>query len=135
MFHFFAIPILSLNMLFALYNVYRAFVITHRISGYALWNVLMSAALIATCLLARYYGLKNQDRLIRLEERMRLATLLPAELRGRISEFSTSDLIGLRFCSDEELPEIAGSVLRGEVKGREAIKKRVQNWRPDYHRL
>jgi hypothetical protein len=101
----------------------------------AWWNFVVAVALVIMSVLLRTYGLRNQDRIIRLEERLRLATLLPPDLRGRINELHMGDLLALRFCSDEEVPEVTRRVLAGELKGRDAIKQAVKNWRPDYHRL
>ncbi len=127
--HFFVIPILSINILVALYMLIR-----HPSLGSG-WNFLVAIALAMTALFLRVYGLRNQDRIIRLEERLRLATVLPEDMRGRISELRNDDLIGLRFCCDQELPELTRRVLAGELKGRNAIKREVRVWRPDYHRL
>src|SRR6202040_2376956 len=77
-FHFVAIPILAINILVALYMLIR------HPSIWSGWNVLVAIALALTALFARTYGLRNQDRIIRLEERLRLATILPEDLRGRI---------------------------------------------------
>jgi uncharacterized protein DUF6526 len=129
LFHFFAIPVLTINLLLSIYIAIRHPVLL------AFWNALVAAALLATCFLTRIYGLRNQDRLIRLEERVRLATLLPPDLRGRIGELSMGNLIGLRFCGDDEVADVTRAVLNGELKGRDEIKKRVQNWRADHHRL
>src|SRR5262249_42320700 len=101
----------------------------------AIWNAIVAAALAVTCLLARYYGLRNQDRIIRLEERVRLATCLPDDLRVRIGELSTANLIALRFCSDDEVAGAVRKVLAGELTDKKSIKQNVQSWRPDYHRL
>ena len=76
-----------------------------------------------------------QDRIIRLEETLRLQRCLPPELRSRIGELSTGQLIGLRFCSDEEVSELTRAVLNGELRGREEIKRRVRSWRPDTLRV
>jgi len=100
-----------------------------------IWNAIVSAALVVIAVLARFYGLRNQDRIIRLEERVRLQSLLPDDLRSRIPELHMSDLIALRFCGDDEVADVVRAVLAGEVKGRKEIKGRVKNWRPDYHRL
>src|SRR5947207_680214 len=97
LFHFFAIPILGFNVLLALYFLFRRPVLLN------VWNLLMSLALLTSCFLARYYSLRVQDRLIRLEERVRLSGLLPEDLRSRIGELHMSDLIALRFCADEEV--------------------------------
>jgi hypothetical protein len=129
LFHFFAFPILAINFLFHLYLLWR------NPSLIMLWSCFVAAALVAAVFLARYYSLRQQDRIIRLEERLRLQTLLPEDLRSRVNEFRTSQLIGLRFCSDEELPEVAGAVLAGEVKSQEEIKRRIRQWRADHHRI
>ena len=101
----------------------------------AIWNAIVSAALVVIALLARFYGLRNQDRIIRLEERVRLQSLLPDDLRSRIPELHMSDLIALRFCGDDEVADAVRAVLAGELKGKKEIKARVKHWRPDYHRL
>jgi hypothetical protein len=129
LFHFFAIPVFTINIFVTLYFLIRYPSVLHA------WIFILSIAWLASCFLARYYGLRNQDRIIRLEERVRLTACLPPDLRGRINELSTGDLIGLRFCSDAEVVDAVRAVLAGEYKGRAEIKKRVKNWRPDYHRL
>ena len=95
-FHFFAVPVLSLDLLYRLYLIYR----TPGLA--AVWEAIVALAILTGIVLARYYGLRNQDRIIRLEERVRLAALLPDDLRARIRELSTSDLIALRFYGVDE---------------------------------
>ena len=75
-----------------------------------------------------------QDRVIRLEMRLRMQQLLPADLRPRIPEFSVGQLVALRFASDQELPELARKVLDEKIEDRKAIKKLVKNWQPDFLR-
>ena len=72
---------------------------------------------------ARGFPLHVQDRLIRLEERMRLTEVLPEDLKGRVREISPGHLIGLRFAADEELAELVPKVLDGTLRSRSAIKK------------
>ena len=85
--------------------------------------------------LARRFALGVQDRVIRLEERLRMERLLPADLKGRIEELTTDQLIGLRFASDGELPGLVRRVLDGEFEDRKAIKQAVESWRADHQRI
>jgi hypothetical protein len=84
---------------------------------------------------ARAFALGVQDRVIRAEERARMARLLPAELRARIDDFTTDQLIATRFASDEELPDLARRVLLGEFTDRKGIKRAVKVWRADLERI
>jgi hypothetical protein len=128
-FHFFVIPVLVINVFIAIY-----WCVKHPMWQTA-WGIIVSFAFVALALLVRFYSLRQQDRIIRLEERLRLRELLPDDLRSRINELRTSQLISLRFCSDEELPEAARAVLAGEVKSGDEIKRRVTQWRADHHRI
>jgi hypothetical protein len=84
---------------------------------------------------ARAFALGVQDRLIRLEERLRMERVLTGDLRARIGDFTTDQLIGLRFASDEELEELAGRVLAEGITDRKAVKALVKSWRPDHQRI
>jgi uncharacterized membrane protein YciS (DUF1049 family) len=127
-FHFFLVPlsiaaiILSINLL-----------VRHPRMSSILW-VLLAIGLFVTAFKARGYALKVQDRLIRLEERLRLAMLLPEAARARIGELTESQLVGLRFASDAELPALAMRALN-EGLTRKQIKSSIQSWRPDYLRV
>jgi hypothetical protein len=97
-------------------------------------NVLVGAALILLFGFARNSTLAVQNRLIRLEMRLRLAGLLPADLKPRIPEFTVDQLIALRFAGDVELPALARKVLDEKLNDRKTIKKLVKDWQADYLR-
>jgi hypothetical protein len=80
---------------------------------------------------ARAFPIAVQNRLIRLEEQLRLARVLPAELQPRIGDLTMKQLIGLRFASDAELPELVARVLKDGITSGEDIKKLIRTWRPD----
>ena len=94
-----------------------------------------AVGVVVVALFARLFPLGVQDRVIRLEERMRLQRLLAGDQHGRIMEFTTEQLIGLRFASDEELAELAGRVLERGMADRKEIKQAVKDWRADNQRI
>jgi Family of unknown function (DUF6526) len=129
LFHYVALPILLVNVFVVAYGVVRG-------PGLgSVWALAVAIALFLAGLFARVFALGAQDRVIRLEERLRMREVLPPDLRGRIHEFSREQIIGLRFASDAELPELAALALRDNLQKRDAIKKLVKSWRPDDHQL
>jgi hypothetical protein len=128
-FHLFALPVLGLNFLWSCFRVWRSHFSADSIEG-----VLVAAALIVAILYARMFVLSVQDRVIRLEERLRFVRLLPVDLKPRIEEFTIDQLVSLRFASDAELPALARKVLSENLQNRKQIKQMVQNWKADYLR-
>ena len=128
-FHYVLLPILLINLLLSIYHSATAF------SMETAWSTFVAVALIMIALFARIFALQAQDRVIRLEERMRLQTLLPDELKPRIHDFTMDQLAALRFASDNELPNLAGKVLEDGINDRKAIKELIVTWRADYQRL
>jgi len=96
--------------------------------------VLTAVALIVLAFYARVFALTVQDRVIRLEMRLRLKELLPAALQPRIREFTRGQLVALRFAGDAELAELAEKVLRDNVHDRAAIKQMIRDWEADHLR-
>ncbi|MGE0814713.1 MAG: DUF6526 family protein [Vicinamibacterales bacterium] len=129
LFHYFTLPILIGNVLVAGYGVVQA------PGGAAVWQLLVAIALFFGALFARVFALGAQDRVIRLEERLRMREILPEALQPRIVDFTREQIIGLRFASDAELPDLAAAVLRDNVQKREDVKKLVKHWRADTHQL
>ena len=127
-YHFVAFPLLAINFFYALYQVVTGFTWANLV-GFGL-----SVALILLFFMARVMALTVQDRVIRLEERLRMRALLPADLQPRIDEFTVKQLVALRFASDQELPALARKVLDEKIADQKAIKKLVANWRADYQR-
>jgi hypothetical protein len=127
-YHFVASPILIVAFFVQLWHAIKA------PSGWTIWETAVAAALVVVLLKVRTYSLKNQDRIIRLEERLRLQALLSEPLRSRIGELTVQQLTGLRFASDAEVPGLVQAALDESLSG-EAIKKRIQTWRPDFFRV
>ena len=134
-FHFFLAPVLIINLVGHIYMVFKTPMDTPMAIFHGVFGVLLAAAFLTMAFLARIFALGVQDRVIRLEERMRYERLLTEDLKPRIGEFTISQLVSLRFASDGELPALARKVLDGKVNDRKAIKQMVQNWRADYQRV
>ena len=128
-YHFLLMPILVLNLGWSLYRLVASF------SFETVVGLLLAFGLALGFLFARVFALAAQDRVIRLEERMRMHALLPDDLKPRIDEFTTSQLIALRFASDAELPALARKVLDEKIAERKPIKEAIETWRPDYQRV
>ena len=129
MFHGFTFGLLVINLGWAGVGAFRNF------STGTVVALLLAVALIFVMFWARLFALGVQDRVIRLEERLRMAQLLPDDLKPRIGEFTTGQLISLRFASDEEMPGLARRVLAEGITDRKAIKQAVKNWRADHQRI
>jgi hypothetical protein len=129
LFHFFAIPLLVANLIIRIVYAWM-----HRGARLVWWEIAVALALLAVAFASRIMVLTVQDRLITLEETLRLQRCLPDGLRGRVGELSKGQLIALRFCDDAELPGLTNSILDGKLKGREEIKKQIKSWRPDTQR-
>ncbi len=128
-YHFFALPIIAINVIVEGVRLVRSPTLYH------VWLVLFALALAVFATFARFMAARVQDRVIRLEERMRLGRLLPEELHGRIEELRPQQLVALRFASDEELPGLTRRIFEGELTKAEQIKKEIRTWRPDYLRM
>jgi Family of unknown function (DUF6526) len=108
--------------------------VIRQVSFESVVSLLVAVALFLLALTARLMALTVQDRVIRLEMRLRMQEQLPPELRARIHEFTVDQMISLRFASDAELPSLAQRVLDEKLTNRTAIKKLVRDWQPDFLR-
>lgn len=128
LFHFVAVPILLVNFMWS----------ASRAARNPVWetvlSLLVAVALLVTLFLARIFALRVQDRVIRLEMRLRLRELLPADLAPRIQEFTPGQLVALRFAGDRELPALARRVLDERLVDKKAIKQMVTDWQADHLR-
>ena len=128
-YHFFALPVFRINFVWSLLRL--------RSLGFSfagIFGVFLAAALVVLALQARFFALAAQDRLIRLEERLRYERVLPEELRWRAEELTVDQFVSLRFASDDELPALMKKVLDEKVTSRKSIKQMIKSWRPDYLR-
>ena len=127
LFHFFVLPVFLITF------IVTVVLLVQHPGWLSAWRVVVALALLLAVLKMRMYALKVQDRVIRLEERLRLAGLMPSQ-RAQIMLLSEDQLIGLRFAADEEVVALAGRAAT-EKLGRKDIKKAVKNWRGDHWRV
>jgi hypothetical protein len=128
LFHFFALPVFLISAIAA-----GVHFLTHP-SLHSGWLFVVTVAAATAVSKIRSYALRVQDRVICLEERLRLATLSPEPLRSRLPELAERQLIALRFASDAEAPNLAERALSEKLVPRD-IKEAIQTWRPDYWRV
>jgi hypothetical protein len=132
-YHYLLSSMLAVNLGAAVVHLIRH----HRGAGDltgSLWMLMTALALALMGLKLRSYPLRVQDRLIRLEERLRMEQLLPEDLKARLGELRPAQFVALRFASDGEVADRVREALE-EGLGGEAIKKRIQSWRPDEFRV
>ena len=127
-FHYIALPLLLINFLAALFRL------TQNINFYALNDLGLAVALIIVAVFTRLFALKAQDRVIRLEEQLRIQALLPDALKTNAGRLTMGQIVALRFASDEELAELTQDALDHNTSPN-ALKQAVKNWRPDYNRV
>jgi hypothetical protein len=127
-YHFLLFAVYLLNLIYAGFHLYRQPSLS---SG---WYLVVSLLAVVPLLKLRTYPLKVQDRVIRLEERLRLQTLAPDEWRTRLYRLNENQLIALRFAADDEVVELARQALEQNLT-RKQIKERIRNWRPDDWRV
>jgi hypothetical protein len=124
-FHFFVLPVLAFNVIWSIYRL------VHSFNAESVVALVVALALVTLALFGRLFALSVQDRVIRLEMRLRMMQLLPQELRPRIPEFNVDQLVSLRFAGDAELPGLCRKVLDEKLTDRKTIKKLIQNWQAD----
>ena len=127
-FHFFLLPVGLILLILSVIDLIR------NPSWMTGIHVLVVVWLIIAIFKTRVYALKVQDRVIRLEERLRLQALAPTEWHAQIYRLSEDQLIALRFAADDEVVELAKQALEHNL-GRKQIKERIKSWRPDNWRV
>jgi hypothetical protein len=124
-FHFFLAPVMLINFFWAAVRFVQEPGLDRG------WSVVVSVALLVLTALVRTNPLRAQDRIIRLEERLRYQQLFPAELARRAASLSPGQIVALRFASDEELPALAREVIEGRLTKPSEIKRAIKSWRAD----
>jgi len=128
-FHFFVAPVLLINVIWSVVQFVRGPALN---SG---WWIIVSLALLVLAFLVRLNSLRVQDRLIRLEEKLRYRQILSATLCQETAALTTGQIIALRFAGDEELEELVGAVLAGKLARTSEIKRAIKGWRADTFRV
>ncbi len=127
-YHIAALGIFIINLIWSIYRLVK-----YPAAGTAI-SFLLAIAFLLLFFYARVFALTVQDRVIRLEMRLRMKELLPADLQARIHDFTPRQLVALRFASDAELPALCRTVLTDKVSDQKAIKKMIKDWQADHLR-
>jgi len=127
--HFFVLPVLLINVFWAAIVFVKD---PNRNSG---WWIIVSLALLVLLFFVRLNPLKAQDRIIRLEEKLRYQQILSPALLQQTSALTTGQIIALRFAGDDELEELVGAVLAGKFTKNSEIKRAIKHWRADTFRV
>jgi len=127
-YHFLLFGVYLLNLGYAGFHVYRQPSLS---SG---WYLVLSLVAIVPLIKLRTYPLKVQDRVIRLEERLRLQALAPQEWHAHLYRLTEDQLIALRFAADDEVVDLAKQALEQNLS-RKQIKERIRSWRADDWRV
>lgn len=125
LYHFVVVPLLLVNLGVAVTALVRA------PSPATAWQTVLATVLILLGVSARMMALTVQNRLVRLEERLRLREVLPSELQGVIPDLRTRHLIALRFAADAEVPDLVRRIRAGDLDRMDDIKRAIRTWRPD----
>lgn len=128
-FHFFLMPAALVLLILVIVNAVR-----HPDTLESWILVLIGVMTPVAVLLIRINPLRVQDRVIRLEERLRCETLLSAALKARLNELEASQITALRFASDQELSGLVDKALNSKMAGKD-IKKAIVTWRADTFRV
>ncbi len=127
-FHFFIVPVLLANV------IYRLVLLVRYSRAVTAWSFVVAVALLLVPMVARIYALRVQDRVIRMEERIRIAAVASPETLARIDELTESQYVALRFAPFAELAQLAQRALVEKLTAKQ-IKQAIVNWRPDTHRV
>jgi hypothetical protein len=128
LYHFIVSPIFLINAIVEIKRLFGTPTLAQ------VWTTVLALGMAGFVVVARTMVLTVQNRVIRLEMRLRLREVLPADLQGKINDLRPGQLIGLRFASDAELPGLVRKVLAGELTTGRAIKQAVTDWQPDFLR-
>jgi len=130
-YHFFVLPVLLANIIVVGIRIAHS----HHVYGFhSIWSILVAVALLILALKARLFALGAQDRVIRLEERLRLASLVSASEMVELESLALRQYIGLRFASNTELPDLARRAIREKLSEKQ-IKAAIVAWRADECRI
>jgi hypothetical protein len=127
-FHFVVLPLLGINFVWAIVRLVKY------TSAESVMAVVVAICLVMMAVFGRTFALTVQDRVIRLEMKLRFRDVCPPDLAARFNEFTRGQLVALRFASDAELPSLARKVLDDHLEDRKAIKMMIKDWKGDYLR-
>lgn len=129
--HFIFLPLMFILLIIGIYEAYNC---PDKKLEWSLFSVLSFCILYLAIMLRQHYALGNQDRIVRLEFRLRYFELSGKSAGPIESRLTFPQIAALRFANDEEFSVLLTKALQENLAG-DKIKQAIKDWQPDSMRL
>ncbi len=129
--HFILLPLLAIAIFISFRNIFK-YPLQQQ---FFIWiTIVLFFIFYVAVMLRQHYALGNQNRIVRLEMRLRYYQLTGKRFEPLEQQLLFGQIAALRFASDEELPDLVQRALDDNLSPAN-IKKSIKNWQPDYMRV